>query len=102
MTTYRYINDQHRDITERALCDRCLGALAHTHPDIIDIAYIDLFGTQYTRRSGSGRVTEQWTKSCGEWVDTTAIAQMAEDKEQRQRELVRVVKALRKAQEEQG
>lgn len=102
---YTYINEEHRLEAERALKDprgpRPAG-FAQSHPALPDAMYIDLFSLKYTRRSTANKVMEQWTKSGGQWYDTTREAQLAEDKEYKQRELVRVAKALMRAKKEES
>ena len=104
-TVYKYINDEHRQITEQALKDprgpRPKG-FAQSHPTLVDAMYIDLFSTAYTRRSVQGKVMEQWTKSCGQWYDTTIEAQQAEDKEYKQKQLVKVAQQLMRAKKEEN
>lgn len=103
-TTYKYISDDHRNIAEKALRDprgpRPAG-FAQSHPALVDAMYIDLFSIKYTRRSGAGKIMEQWTKSDKQWYDTTREAQLAEDKEYKQKELVRVAKQLMHAKQEE-
>lgn len=104
-TTYKYISDEHRNIAEEALKDprgpRPAG-FAQSHPALVDAMYIDLFSIKYTRRSGAGKIMEQWTKSDKQWYDTTREAQLAEDKEYKQKELVRVAKQLMRAKQEES
>ena len=101
---YTYLNEEHRIVTERALKDprgpRPAG-FAQSHPALVDAMYIDLFSIKYTRRSSAGKIIEQWTKSCRQWYDTTREAQLAEDKEYKQKELVRVAKQLMRAKQEE-
>lgn len=102
---YTYLNEEHRNIAEEALRDprgpRPAG-FAQSHPALVDAMYIDLFGIKYTRRSGAGKIIEQWTKSDKQWYDTTREAQLAEDKEYKQKELVRVAKQLMHAKQEES
>ena len=103
--TYTYLNEEHRTVTERALKDprgpRPAG-FAQSHPALVDAMYIDLFSLKYTRRSSAGKIMEQWTKSDKQWYDTTREAQLAEDKEYKQKELVRVAKQLMRAKQEES
>lgn len=102
---YKYINDEHRQITEQALKDPrgpLPAGFAQSHPTLVDAMYIDLFSTSYTRRSVQGKVMEQWTKSCGQWYDTTIKAQQAEDKEYKQKQLVKVAQQLMRAKKEEN
>lgn len=102
---YTYLNEEHRLEAERALKDprgpRPAG-FAQSHPALVDAMYIDLFSLKYTRRSGAGKIMEQWTKSDKQWYDTTREAQLAEDKEYKQKELVRVAKQLMRAKQEES
>lgn len=102
---YTYIDDNHRTISEQALKDPRgpkLGGFAQSHPALVDAVYIDLFSTCYTRRSTAGKIMEQWTKQDKIWFDTTREAQLAEDREAKQKELVRVAKQLMHAKQEES
>lgn len=103
-TAYRYLNEEHHTECNRALRDprgpRPTG-FAQSHPTLIDAMYIDLFSTSYTRRSMQGKIVEQWTKSCGQWYDTTREAQLAEDKDYKQKQLIKVAQQLMRAKKEE-
>ena len=88
--TYRYIDDTHRRLVEQALADPCSprpGAFAANHGNLVDAAYIDLFGTHYSRLCQDGRPEEVWTKTSDDWVDITVREQLRWDIKQRTQEV---------------
>lgn len=89
-TTYRYISDEHRVAVEQALNDPHgprLGAFATTHSNLVDAAYIDLFGTCYSRLREDGRPVDVWSKTSSGWVDITPAEQLRWDIAQRTAEV---------------
>ena len=80
---YRHLSDEHRHLVEEYLHKgHLLGAFADNHSHLVDAAYIDAFGQHYTARDSKGRPVDDWTKSCGQWIDTTVTAQLQYDIEQ--------------------
>ena len=89
-TTYKYISDDHRNISEEALRDPRgprPGAFAANHCHLVDAMYIDLFSTRYSRLREDGRPLEVWAKTSDDWVDITAREQLRWDIEQRTQEV---------------